>query len=153
MRFAPFFAAALSLAGAALLAPLPAASQTSPDYLGSTACTDCHEAEAAAWAGSHHAWAWTEASPDRVLADFNNTEFNGTGMSVRFSQGEAGQYLVDVTEADGSQRRYPVHSVVGIEPLQQYLLETEPGRLQSFDVVWDTEQGGWFHLYPDPPRA
>jgi Doubled CXXCH motif (Paired_CXXCH_1). len=25
----------------------------------------------------------------------------------------------------------------------------EPGRLQSFDVVWDTENGGWFHLYPE----
>ena len=44
---------------------------------------------------------------------------------------------------------YDVHSVVGIEPLQQYLFETEPGRLQSFDVVWDTEQKRWYHLYPD----
>jgi hypothetical protein len=27
--------------------------------------------------------------------------------------------------------------------------------LQSFDVVWDTEDGGWFHLYPEqdlPPE-
>ena len=42
-----------------------------------------------------------------------------------------------------------MHSVAGVEPLQQYLLETERGRLQSFDVVWDTGEGRWFHLYPE----
>jgi predicted CXXCH cytochrome family protein len=69
-------------------------------------------------------------------------------MSVRFRI-EDGAYHAEVTESDGSMRGYEVHSVVGVEPLQQYLFETEAGRLQSFDVVWDTEEGRWFHLYPD----
>ena len=49
---------------------------------------------------------------------------------------------------DGNARRYPIHSVVGVTPLQQYLVETEPGRLQALDVAWDTEQRRWYHLYP-----
>jgi predicted CXXCH cytochrome family protein len=42
-----------------------------------------------------------------------------------------------------------VIGVAGIEPLQQYLLETEPGREQSLDIVWDVEEERWYHLYPD----
>ncbi len=118
------------------------------EYVGSEACIGCHQDAAAAWERSHHALAWTEPSADTIVADFDGTTFTGEGMSVRFTVDDDGTHRVDVTEADGSQRSYPVHSVAGIEPLQQYLLETEPGRLQSFDVVWDSQSGGWFHLYP-----
>lgn len=54
----------------ALLLALPCAAgaseKTVPDDVGSAVCADCHEGEAAAWAGSHHALAWTEPSPDTV---------------------------------------------------------------------------------------
>jgi len=125
--------------------PVPA--QAPPAHVGSDACTACHAEAADAWAGSHHAQAWTWPSPETVVADFDGTVFTHDGMTARFRiEGDA--YHVIVTEKDGVTTDYRVHSVAGIEPLQQYLLETEPGRLQSFDVVWDTEQGGWFHLYP-----
>jgi predicted CXXCH cytochrome family protein len=138
--------AVLLMAG---LGPNCSSAQDVPDYVGSEVCATCHTAEAEAWSGSHHALAWTLPSPTTVLADFENTTFEHNGSTARFRMDDAGRYRVEVTETDGSTRNYPVHSVVGVEPLQQYLLETEPGRLQSFDVVWDTEKGGWFHLYPD----
>jgi predicted CXXCH cytochrome family protein len=134
----------------ALVAAAPAAAQPAPPaYVGSAACTDCHGAVAADWRGSHHALAWTAPGPDTVVADFDGTAFEHDGMVSRFRIEDDGSYHVTVTEQDGTTTDYQVHSVAGIEPLQQYLLETEPGRLQSFDVVWDTERGGWFHLYPD----
>jgi hypothetical protein len=126
-----------------------ASAAESPVYVGSDTCAACHDAETADWAGSHHALAWTAPSPDTVRADFDGTEFTLDAMTARFRIDGSGGYHVSVTETDGVTTDYPVHSVVGVEPLQQYLLETEPGRLQSFDVVWDTEKGGWFHLYPD----
>jgi len=127
---------------------VPAIAQDAPRYAGSATCTACHDDAADAWSGSHHALAWTWPSPDTVVADFDGTVFTHDGMTARFRIDD-GAYFVTVTETDGMITDYRVHSVAGIEPLQQYLLETEPGRLQSFDVVWDTEQGGWFHLYPD----
>ena len=69
-------------------------------------------------------------------------------MVARFRM-EGDAYHVEVTETDGVTTDYRVHSVAGIELMQQYLLKTEARRLQSFDVVWDTEEGGWLHLYPD----
>lgn len=74
-------------------------------------------------------------------------------MKARFTVDESGRPHVSVTERDGVTTEYGVHSVIGVEPLQQYILETEPGRLQSFDVVWDTVKGGWFHLYPQQNYA
>ncbi len=135
----------LFLAVVCFLWPVLGAAQ---DYVGSNSCRDCHRDASDAWAGSHHAKAWTAPTAENIVADFNNTEFLHDGTTTRFRI-EEGQYRIEVTEKDGVTTDYPVHSVAGIEPLQQYLLETEPGRLQSFDVVWDTEEERWYHLYPD----
>ena len=138
-----------ALAALALVAAgMTAATAATPEYVGTAACAECHEEAAAAWAGSHHALAWTEPGPDTIVADFDGTTFEHDGMTARFRI-EDGHYHARVTEKDGRTTDYRVHSVAGMAPLQQYLLETEPGRLQSFDVVWDTVEGRWFHLYPD----
>ena len=128
--------------------PAMAQDATHPAYVGSAACVDCHGAEAAAWGGSHHALAWTEATPATVLADFDGSHFAHDGAAYRFRL-EDGAYFVTATEADGATIDYRIHSVAGVAPLQQYLIETEAGRIQSFDVVWDVEKREWFHLYPD----
>lgn len=130
-----------------ILASLPAAAQDR-GYVGSAACTTCHAAETEAWRQSHHAKAWVPATAANILADFDGTKFSLGAMHVAFRV-DGDDHYATVTEADGSTRDYKVHSVAGVTPLQQYLFETEPGRLQSFDVVWDTQQGRWFHLYPD----
>jgi predicted CXXCH cytochrome family protein len=132
-----------------LLAPVASLSaQQAPVYVGTQACTGCHKDAAAAWTGSHHALAWTWPTAETVLGDFDNATFEGADMAVQFRTQDGG-YHADVTESDGTTRDYRIHSVVGIEPLQQYLIETEPGRLQSFDVVWDKGGRRWYHLYPE----
>ncbi|MTH77064.1 hypothetical protein GL286_04940 [Paracoccus aestuariivivens] len=127
---------------------MTASAQEVPDYIGSAQCASCHVDETEAWKTSDHGLAWTEPSDSTVVADFNNTEFHGNGMDVKFSKDEKG-FHAKVTEMDGVTQDYNVHSVVGIKPLQQYLFETAPGKLQSFDVVWDVDKKEWFHLYPD----
>ncbi len=140
---------ATALLALALFASLPAGAQAQEGYLGSAVCGTCHAEQAENWTRSHHALAWTLPSPETILADFADSRFQHDGMEARFRVDAEGNHSVTVTEKDGRKTDYPIHSVVGVEPLQQYLLETEPGRLQSFDVVWDSEKGGWFHLYPD----
>ncbi len=137
-----------ALVGILWMAPV-AVDAAEPAYVGSEACASCHKSEAGAWRESHHALAWTWPSTGTVVADFDGTEFVHDGMRSRFRIESDDSYHVTVTEKDGATTDYRVHSVAGIEPLQQYLLETGPGRLQSFDVVWDTQEDRWFHLYPD----
>jgi len=133
---------------AAFLSLASAAQAQSPDYAGSESCTDCHSEQTAAWQGSHHALAWTRPGPDTVLGDFNDAEFAHDDTLTRFYTKD-GSYFIKVTESDGTSREYPVHSVAGVAPLQQYLIETEPGRQQSYGVVWDVGEKRWYHLYPD----
>ncbi|MEE4187820.1 MAG: multiheme c-type cytochrome [Roseobacter sp.] len=140
------FTAGIALFLAAV--PLEAQENTAPQYVGSQACADCHTEEMADWQKSHHAKAWTAPVAENILGDFDNATFEQNGITSRFFK-EGDSFFIETDGPTGQITRYPVHSVVGIEPLQQYLLETEEGRLQSFDVVWDTEEKRWYHLYPD----
>ncbi len=125
---------------------------TVPDYVGTAACSGCHEAETKAWQTSHHARAWMEPGLDTVDGDFGNVTFTHNGKTSRFFTREGG-YFIETTDAPGDQKTFKVVGVDGITPLQQYLVETEPGRLQSFDVAWDQEKKRWYHIYGDgaPP--
>ena len=144
------------MVAAALLAGLSSLSSAQeapsvPEYVGSEVCAACHEQQADAWKQSHHALAWTKPSAETVLGDFGNASFVHRGVTHRFlSEGE--DFMIE-READGSKERFPVVGVAGIEPLQQYIVETEPGRQQSHDVVWDAERQEWYHLYPGQDLA
>ena len=115
-----------------------AASETgAPGYIGSEACAECHADKASAWVGSHHAWAWNQPSEATVLGDFDDAVVRHKGVITRFFRRD-GRYVVETDGADGRLTEYQVHSTAGVEPLQQILLETEPGRLQALDLTWDS---------------
>jgi predicted CXXCH cytochrome family protein len=122
-------------------------------YVGTSECASCHPAEREAWRGSHHDLSMQKATPSTVLGDFNDVTVKYFKETMRFVRdGEA--FLVEALGADGKRARFPVIYTFGVDPLQQYLVEVEPGRLQSFLVAWDTRPKGkggqrWFHLQPD----
>ena len=118
------------------------------DYVGSEACRTCHEEVFARWQGSHHALAWSEPGEATVRGDFDGATHEHEGEKSRFSVAN-GDYWIATERPDGERTRYKVHSVAGIAPLQQYLLETAEGQLQAYDVAWDAEQERWYHLYPE----
>ncbi len=119
-----------------------------PAFLTSARCAECHQDAYDAWTDSHHGWAWRSAEPGNVLADFAGTTFEHRGVESRFTARD-GRFVVETEGPDGEPTTYEVHSTVGVEPLQQYLIELDGGRLQALDVVWDTEGERWYHLYPD----
>lgn len=118
-----------------------------PRYVGSKACLGCHAGAAEAWAGSHHAWAWRKPEEAAVLGDFDGASISHKGVTTRFMR-KGGRYVVETDGPDGKLHEFEVHSTAGIEPLQQYLLETEKGRLQALDLAWDAAAKRWYHLYP-----
>jgi Flp pilus assembly protein TadD len=119
-----------------------------PSHIGSDACATCHEAETEAWRGSHHAWAWRTPEPRNVLADFADTTFTHNGVTSRFSTRD-GRFFAQTDGPDGELTDFEVKYTAGVMPLQQYLVETAPGRLQQLDTAWDTERKQWFHVYPE----
>ena len=107
------------------------------DYVGSEACASCHVTQFTAWRNSHHDLALQPASDSSVLAAF------GPGA------------------ATAPFKREDIAFVFGVAPLQQYLIASDGGRLQSHPTAWDSRPsaaGGqrWFDLYdsnlpPDDP--
>lgn len=127
---------------------------STPAYVGSETCADCHGEAYDAWKTSHHGEAWRWPDDTVLIGAFQGETFALNGMEARFDTVD-GARVVTVRETDGSEAKYALHSVGGTHPLQHLILETEPGRLQSFDVVWDVDKRRWFHLYPDqdlPPQ-
>ena len=94
-----------------------------------------------------------EATPETVLGDFSNATFDYFGVTTTFSQ-EGDTFFIKTDNAAGELETYPVAYVFGVEPLQQYLLPMDGGRLQALSIAWDSRpanEGGqrWYHLYPD----
>lgn len=136
-----WFAGFAGIAQAADDAPLPR-------YMTSKACAACHESETAGWRRSHHALAWLSPSAGSVLGDFEAPPFEHGGSITRFYK-DGASFHISTDEQDGTVSDFEVVGTVGIAPLQQYLVETEPGRLQALDLAWDAADRRWYHLYPD----
>ena len=129
------------------------AAQADPQYVGANTCQNCHTDQFEQWQGSHHDWAMREASPQTVLGDFDNTQFNHQGITTHFTTVN-GEYFVRTENIDGKQQTFKIAYTFGFEPLQQYLIGFPDGRYQALTVAWDSrpeEQGGqrWYQLMPN----
>ncbi len=141
----------LAVTGLLVVGTVPGMAQTPGTilgYVGSQTCSGCHEGEVREWTGSHHALAWTRPDETTVLGDFDDAVFEHKGVTTRFIRRDDA-FFVETEGADGAMHAFEVTGVAGIAPLQQYLVSTEPGRLQALDVAWDVEGKRWYHLYPD----
>lgn len=119
-----------------------------PVFAGDKTCQSCHTAEWNEWSESHHAYAIAEADDESVLGDFSNTTFSYKDQRYRFFKNE-GVYFVEIHSADEEPQVYEISYTFGWEPLQQYLIGTEKGKMQALHIAWDTEENKWFTLQPD----
>ena len=110
-------------------------------------CLSCHSAQAAAWAASHHAQAMAPATSETVRGNFEDAKFRHQGLTTRFFRRD-GKFFVHTDGPDGKLADFEVKYTFGVEPLQQYLIETEGGRLQPLQIAWNTRERKWFHLLP-----
>ena len=125
-------------------------------YVGRSSCIACHPSQAEHWTGSHHDLAMDHATSATVLADFENASLEHFGVTSTMFQRD-GKYFVNTEGPDGQLADFQVKYVLGVEPLQQYMVEfdrpeghpqSEIARLQVLRVSWDTEKKRWFYLAP-----
>ena len=120
------------------------------DYVGSGVCAECHQEESERWRGSYHDLAMDVADPRTVLGDFHDRQYTHFGVTSKmFRRKDA--FFITTDAQDGSMETFPIKYVLGVRPLQQYLVEFPDGRVQCLPLAWDTEAKRWFHLYPDEP--
>ena len=128
----------------------------SRNFVGRSACIDCHKEEAKAYTGSHHDLAMDLATEESVLGDFNDVTFEHDGLKNRlFRDGD--RFMVHTEGPCGVMEDFHVKYVFGVTPLQQYMVEfdrtadmpeSEVSRVQVLRITWDTLKKRWFYLRP-----
>lgn len=101
----------------------------------------------ATWQRSHHAQAIQVATDATVLATFE-----GEIGDARLSRDSQGQFVANLPDATGTRSDYHVTHTFGVAPLQQYLVDTGGGRLQTLRQSWDARSAHaagqrWFEQY------
>jgi len=125
-------------------------------FVGTDACSGCHEEEYESWRGSDHDRAMAPAGDGTVLGDFGGASFVSGDISARLST-RAGRYYVRMENAHGEPTEFEIVYTIGFDPLQQYLVPFPDGRLQVLPLAWDTRRDRWFDPYarrgsePDAP--
>jgi predicted CXXCH cytochrome family protein len=82
-----------------------------------------------------------------VLADFENRSFSSKGITAHFARRGA-DYLIRAEGPDGKPAEFTVKYVIGVDPVQQYVVEFPGGKLQCLTVAWDVRARRWYSLYP-----
>ncbi len=113
-------------------------------------CVSCHQQSQHQWQQSDHAKAMAIANKTSVLANFDNKQVEHYGQKAYFFIKD-NEYQVTISYDDKTDT-YPIKYTFGHFPLQQYLVETEQGKLQVLPFAWDSrsiEEGGqrWYHNY------
>lgn len=118
------------------------------EYVGSQSCLECHEKESREWHGSDHDNAMDHATPDTVLANFDDQYFIYNGItSHMYTEGD--KFYIATDGADGKIATFEIKYTLGVRPLQQYMVEFADGRIQTLTIAWNTVLNEWFHLYPN----
>src|SRR5690606_20267752 len=133
-----------------------------PGFVGSETCIACHAEQAAGWQTSQHRAAMAIATRETVLAPFEGVSIPTAGVPVRFFRDGArffvgghrlGAQRID-PDATADRDTLRITGTFGVAPLQQYLTDPEPGRIQVLPWAWDVRPasaGGqrWLDLYPE----
>jgi len=113
-------------------------------------CTSCHQQSQHDWQQSDHAKSMAVPDINSVLADFGNVDVEHYGQKAHFFIKD-NRYQVTISY-DQKSDTYPIKYTFGHFPLQQFLVETEQGKLQVLPFAWDSREktaGGqrWYHNY------
>lgn len=121
-------------------------------YAGDAACKACHAAEFDKWAGSHHGLAERPyiESMDKAAFDPSKTFTHGTQQST--PQLKDGKPEVVATGFNNETKPYPVERVIGHDPLRQFLVKGDGGRLHTLEATWDPHKSEWFNVYGNEDR-
>src|SRR5690554_312238 len=117
--------------------PRPVAAAERAEYVGSEACAGCHDAEYAAWRSSDHRRAMEPATAESVLGDFDGAVFAYYGRTTRFSK-RGSLFQVTTENQQGQLETFTIAYTLGHDPLQQYLVAFDDGRIQALPFAWDT---------------
>jgi predicted CXXCH cytochrome family protein len=125
--------------------------QNQPSFV-SQDCAACHQEQANSWHESDHARAMSLPTTEYVLGNFDNQKVSHFEQQAHFFK-DGDVYKATIKDSDNDEgETFTIKYTFGYDPLQQYLVETERGKLHVLPFAWDArpiKDGGqrWYHLY------
>ena len=138
---APLAPQALQALQAPLAPQAPAASAS--EYLGSSACARCHEAEHIAWKNSLHIKMTKPVAEATIVGDFREgTKFADHDRAYTFGTKDGKPY-VSVSFGGGVPETFTVDYTLGEKRFQGYLATLPEGRIYVLPIFWHIATRRW----------
>jgi len=116
-------------------------------YGKSPSCKSCHEEAYKNWETSHHALAERPIEPGLDSAAFEPARPIQHGAQQSVARVAGGQFQLVTQSLSKTNQPFEVARVIGVNPLLQYLIPTEGGRLQASELCFDPKRLEWFNVY------
>jgi predicted CXXCH cytochrome family protein len=117
-------------------------------YVGSEACSDCHQDRHASWHRTWHRTMTQSASADSVRGHFDGAELNAFGGRVRPLKTDSG-YAFEYLDPDSGRplATLPVMRTVGSHRYQQYLTRDAGSETYyRLHYLWHIGEQRWVHM-------
>ncbi len=121
-------------------------------YGTSPTCKSCHEEAYENWERSHHALAERSMDPTLDTPAFDPPWRITHGTQNSEARLVDGKFQLVTQGLGGTNQPFEVARVIGVDPLLQYLIPTEGGRLQASELCYDPNHPGWFNVYGEEDR-
>ena len=120
-------------------------------YGGSASCRDCHPNEYQRWQDSHHGLAERKVFPSADKDAFDPPRVIHHGSQTSEALDEHGRFDVVTMGPDGK-KSFEVQRVIGVDPLEQFLVHGPGGRMQTLELAFDPNKKDWFDVYGSEDR-
>jgi len=131
---------------------MPAGEPPYEAFGGSASCAECHERAFEEWRQSHHANAQRMLVSELDRQAFDPTRAIRHGIQRDSAEVCDGRYVLNTMGSDGKKEDFEPIGVIGVDPLWQYLIPEEGGRLQVTELAFDPDKKDWFNVYEDEDR-
>lgn len=130
-----------------------ASTMAADHFAGSKSCEKCHAEQFQSWTNSHHALAERDVSVALDLDAFEPEREIKHGTQLSRAARNGSHFEMVTLVAPNERKGVIPKRVIGVEPLRQYLVETEGGRLQTLEVAFDPKRKEWFDVFGDEDRV
>lgn len=135
-------------------ASVPQKSQSAiyKEYAGSLSCRECHQDQFNQWTNSHHGLAERLISPELDKTAFSPGQSFKHGTQTSETLVTNDTFAVLTAGSKPGREAFVPARAIGVEPLRQYLVPAEKGRLQVMEVAFDPHKKDWFDIFGDEDR-
>lgn len=121
---------------------------SSLDYVGSSVCTDCHNARHSSWYDTYHRTMTQHATAATVQGQFDGQALDFQGIRVRPVQ-DNGRFFFDYYDLESGEHlnRISIDKTVGSHRYQQYLTRLPEDQTHvRLHYLWHNRDQRWVHM-------